>query len=58
VEFLPLGAVATIAALGIALGNADLLSRAGSLLAVLIVAYIVIDVAVRPVAPGSQSADT
>jgi hypothetical protein len=58
VEFLPLGAVATIAALGIALGNADLLSRAGYLLAVLIVAYIVIDVAVRPVAPGSQSADT
>jgi hypothetical protein len=46
-EFLPLGAVAAVAAFGIALGNVALVQAAGAALLVLIVAFVIIDVAVR-----------
>jgi hypothetical protein len=46
-EFLPLGAVAAVAAFGIALGNAALVRGAGAALLVLIVVFVIIDVAVR-----------
>ena len=46
-EFLPLGAVAAAVAFGIALGNAGLVRAAGAALLALIVAFVIIDVAVR-----------